>query len=196
MQENFAHGWVTRAADQLNAELHVQAVSGVGVVKNAMDGKACSTTVTLPDLIKRTLQSVEKDDYNATLFSKPDVVVVYVGSNDYVNLLSPSKAKFMAVYENMVLSILAPWTGIAASGKGKPPLPAVVHVCGGEPTPCHYIQEIAEKHAEAGNWVSVYTPTGDKGVPKGGCGGHRNATQQAELAGRLSAVVAASAGWA
>lgn len=210
-QENFAHGWVHHIGEQLRADVHVQAVSGVGVAKNALDGAACSTKVTLPNLIKRTLQSVQHEDYNASnsAWAAPGAVLLYVGSNDYANLLKPTKANFSAAYDAMVRSILQPWaqqhvhksnsnsnSNSAVLTFSPPPPPAVVHICGGEARPCEYIKQVAEAHAQEGRWKSVYTTTGDTGAKKGGCAGHRNATQQAALALRLGPIVAAAAGWA
>lgn len=198
-QENFAHGWVTHVAEQLSADLHVQAVSGVGVFKNALDGSACSTKITLPNLIKRTLQSVSKDDYNATSASggMPAAVLMYVGSNDYANLLPPSEKEFSEAYDGMVRSILKPWMEIPSYTSNPVPgaLPAFVHICGGEAKPCNYIKAVVVAHNQEGKWRSTYTETGDKGATKGGCAGHRNATQQAALASRLAPFIAKAAGW-
>jgi len=181
---NFAHGWVTDVAAALDArasgvtELHVQAVSGVGVAMNALGGIACSTTVPLSGLIGRTLQGVKEADWDFALW-RPDIVVVYAGSNDYINVVPPSEEEFKAKYSKMVSTILAPWT------KAKPP---VVHVCGYAGTPCNYIQEMAQQDG------SVYVLTGDHGS-KRTCGGHRNTTQQAALAKILGPIIATAAGW-
>lgn len=170
---NFAHGWVSDIAVSLDAEVHVQAVSGIGVLNGAM-----SNGNTLPDLLDRSLQTENVDDYNASSWV-PSVVVLYVGSNDYVGTSYP-EANFTQAYEAMVSRIIAPFE-VA---------PPVVHICGMEATPCNYIKAIAERSSAA------YTTTGPNsgGIPAG-CLDHRSQTQQATLAERVAPVIAAAAGW-
>ena len=89
--ENFAHGWVYQAASLLAAEFAVQAVSGIGVVKNAGRGLFCFTDLVLGMLIGRTLASVDKNDYNGSAWGRADAVVLFIGGNDYANLFPPSE---------------------------------------------------------------------------------------------------------
>jgi len=193
-EENFAHGWITNVAQQLSdtnipVDMHVQAVSGIGIYENAMGGAAsASTFVTLPKLIKRTLQSVDKDDHKGGEW-QPHVVVIYAGGNDYANLVPPSEKEFSSAYEAMARDI------VGTVGWTSPP--AVIHICGGEKIPCDYIKAVSDKLASDAvlKIKSVYTTTGDTGIKKGGCGGHRNTTQQAALANHLAPIISSAAGW-
>jgi hypothetical protein len=168
--ENFADGWAHQVGLLLKAELHVQAVSGIGVTRNAGDpGEA------MPALVHRSLRSVDKDDYNATSW-RPSAVVFYIGSNDYVLPTGkPSEAQFTAAYEALVSSVLKP-LGL--------PAPPVVHICGPEDTPCGYIEAVANRSG------ALYTTTGDPGISKEGCVGHRSAPQQQTLARHLAPIIA------
>lgn len=173
---NFAHGWTLNAASALQAELHVQAISGIGVIKNA----GGSTSRTMTQLLGRTLHTVDADDYDGSSWP-PSLIVFYIGSNDFVNFANPSKDEFIAAYKDMVARILAPF------GSGAPP---VVHVCGEQKTPCEWIEGFAKS---TGN---VFTRTGPNagGIPSG-CMGHRDVRQQKTLAERLTPVFATAAGW-
>ena len=178
--ENWAEGWVRGVQRLLEVdEVRVQAISGIGVVKNA-GGRI--TGPPLPAYLRRTHQTVASDDYRPADF-RPSAIVMYLGSNDYTAqpLGPPSKAAFMSGYANLTDAVLSLYALSSA--------PPVVHVCGGEPIPCDYIEELVQRRGE------VYTPTGDAGVPKGGCLQHRNTTQQAALAKRLAPVIASAARW-
>ena len=96
-----------------------------------------------------------------------------------------SEQTFVASYAALVRDIL---------GLYPTPAPPVLHVCGGEREPCEYIARFVESRSNATSPMA-YTTTGDTGVRKGGCVGHRNATQQARLARFLAPAIARVAGW-
>jgi len=180
--QNFAHGWVQGVSSILSADVHVQAVSGIGVVKNAVNGAACATVLTMPEILNRTLQSESLPTYRPqSSVAVPMVVVIYIGSNDWANLQPPSKEQFVSTYTAMVHGILRLYQDYIK--------PAVVHVCGTEQLPCGYIQNVSA------SMQHTYITTGDAGIPKAGCLGHRNQAQQQSLALRLAPVIADAAGW-
>merc|ERR1711924_484171 len=121
---------------------------------------------------------VAKDDYNASTW-QPHLVVVYVGSNDYINQVTPSANEFKEAYSAMVKRILDTHGSKVA----------VLHLCGNikDPqatrTPCDYIKDVA---AAAGQ---NYSSTMDTETPAG-CVGHRTARQQAALASRVAPIIA------
>ena len=177
--ENFARGWVRRLVETLNAnatggralvDASVQAISGIGVTRNAGESGP-----PMPAYLNRTLQTVDASDFAPT--SRPALVVLYLGSNDYVEWGEPSDAVFRAAYAQFADRVVALF--------GAPP-PPVLHVCGGEARPCELIEGIV--NASAGR--AVYSTAGDTGVPKGGCLGHRNTTQQQAVAEYLRPLVA------
>ena len=127
----------------------------------------------MPQILHRTLQTAPTDDYAPNAW-QPSLLIVYLGSNDYVNLFPPSNETFRAKYTAMVASIVAQYLS---------PAPPVLHICGGEPKPCDFVEEVARQTG------GHYTTTFDKGVPKQGCVGHRGVTQQKMLAARLANVI-------
>jgi hypothetical protein len=195
--ENWSDGWVRGALDDISqgtgssVDVRVQAISGIGVVRNAVQaGTPTFSSETMPRVLKRNLYTVDKDDYTADGW-RPDLIVLYLGSNDYVGA-SPSKEEFTQGYTAMVASILGMYTALPGhqpSPRATAVLPPpILHVCGGEEQPCAYIKEVA-------NQTGLYTTTYDYGVKKGGCIGHRNSTQQAKLARALAPIIAKVAGW-
>lgn len=193
--ENFEHGWIRGVTRALGCDSRVQAVSGIGVVRDAG-----GTGVTMPALVRRTLQTVAVDDY-APREWRPAAVVLYIGSNDYAMQHEPlSEDAFVTAYAALVESILRLYEpppsrpGSRPSVPPPPPIP-VLHVCGGEPRPCLYISRYVARSGNATTRPMSYTTTGDTGVRKGGCVGHRNATQQARLARFLAPKIALVAGW-
>ena len=180
--ENFADGWVHQASRMLGgAEFHTQAVSGIGVVKNAAQilghSIACySANATLPELVGRSLFGAARDDWDFTSFV-PDVVVVYIGGNDYANIFPPSNTAFASGYAAFV-------DGILGRYKRQPP-PPVVHICNDKGAPCcPLIETFARGRAAAGD-AYFLAATGTAA----GCDGHRNVTQQLALAKGVAPVI-------
>lgn len=179
--EDFSRGWIhgvqmLLGTNSTPVDVRVQAVSGIGVVKNAPSG-----TETMGRVMKRNLQTVDLDDYSPGSWH-PDLIVMYLGSNDWAAFSGPpTKEQFMTAYRHLVDNITAQYQ--------HPTPPPVLHVCGGEQHPCGYIETIANATG------SRYTTTFDTGSVKGGCVGHRNAAQQATLANNMAPVIKAAAGW-
>ena len=186
--QNFARGWLHVAVEALRqtpagtelADPSVQAISGIGVTRNAGPSGP-----PLPALVRRSLQTVGTPDFPPPSKSRPTLVIIYLGSNDYVFPFPPSDAMFTSAYKAMVAAILSFY------GEPHPP---VLHICASRPAlqgvPCRLVEGIAKNATGA-----MYSSTGDAGVPKGGCIDHRNTTQQAALGSRLAPVIARAAGW-
>ena len=172
--EDFSDGWVKGLFDRLNHsfDYSIQAVSGIGVVKNAVTfGTPTLSEDTMPKIYRRSLQTVDRDDFKPSR-TEADLIVIYLGGNDYTNLFwNPSAETFTNTYETMVKDIRAQYEN---------PDITVLHICGGETKPCDYIKNVSSR---VGN--SFYTDTFDLGIPKVGCIGHRDKTQQATLADKL-----------
>eukprot|EP00756_Hemistasia_phaeocysticola_P005144 Hpha_TRINITY_DN13198_c0_g1::TRINITY_DN13198_c0_g1_i1::g.113370::m.113370 len=180
--ENWGDGWVRGALSHLGGDIDIrnQAVSGIGVVQNAaFIGTATVSTKTMPEILRRNLQTVDNNDYPAGDWL-PDLVLVFIGGNDFTVNIPPSKAKFTATYDAMTSSILSLY----------PKKVPVLHICGGDPgATCEYVQEVATNRSEA------FTTTFDNGQKHTGCIGHRNLTQQATLASKIAPVISKVAGW-
>ena len=161
-------------------------MSGIGVCKNAGDfSSGCGHGTTLPQIVHRSLHFEEQDDYNASQWV-PDVIIVYAGSNDMVNLFPPSGSEFLGAYRSMIKDIVTPYTaimGYAAYSK-------VIHICNNATStthPCDWIRTVAGD--TNGTYCSTFS------IPAHGCVGHRNITEQTQLAKDLVPVIAAVAGW-
>ena len=134
---------------------------------------ACySPNLTLPQLVNRSLFSVDRDDYEWDSY-KPDVIVSYLGSNDWNNIFPPSTERFAAGYAKFIESLVAPYA---------PRPPPVVHVCDNYPG-CPVIKQYASNRS-----LNVYFSP-DQSVGRSGCDRHRNATQQKSLAEALAPVI-------
>ena len=173
--ENFAHGWVKAAADSVPFDFSVQAVSGIGVVKNAVDfGTPTLSTKTMPEIHRRNLQTVDLDDFES-IEGPPDLIVVYIGSNDYTNVFPPSHETFGDTYGRMIGSIREQYADAVVP---------VLHICRADHPQCGPIRSFANASD-----VDFYTDTFDGDEPTAGCIGHRGAEQQKILAGRMAAVI-------
>ena len=75
----------------------------------------------MPRLLRRSLQAIDADDYAPSGWS-PALIVIYLGSNDYVSLAPLSRGAFVRGYAQLVEQIV----GLYAAA------PPVLHVCGGE----------------------------------------------------------------
>jgi hypothetical protein len=100
-------GYPRLIANALNAELHVEGWSGKGVVRGAADLLPNPETRAMPVLWNHTLATSEDGspwNFNSWV---PDVVIVSLGSNDFLNLPSyyPANDTFIAAYVNMLTSI-------------------------------------------------------------------------------------------
>jgi len=182
--ENFLDGWVwslqpflqNYTAARLDAR--VQAVSGIGVVKNCVAGFGTPilSSSTMPQILHRTLETEDGDDYSPGEW-RPEVIIIYIGSNDYVgHLINPSADQFNRTYAAMVQQIVGQYVS---------PVPPVLHICTGtkETRPCGIIEQFARDTGQH------YTPTFDEDEPKDGCVGHRSASQQRVLASRLAPII-------
>lgn len=176
--EDFSDGWVKGVFDRLNHsfEYSVQAVSGIGVVRNAVSfGTPTLSQESMPKLIHRSLQTVDSDDFKPSR-SSADLIVIYLGSNDYTNLFwNPSAETFTNAYVKMANDVRAQYE--------KNTTIPLLHICGGETKPCDYVKDAASRLEN-----SQYTDTFDLGITKAGCIGHRDRTQQSTLADKLAPI--------
>eukprot|EP01046_Picozoa_sp_COSAG06_P002655 COSAG06_NODE_96_length_24336_cov_75.057845_2_plen_498_part_00 len=121
--ESFAKSWATLLCNELGAECHYNAWSGLGMVVNCCSGcggwPKCNAVDTFgSDIWTRTLATVgslnTSDPHGTTPanewdFSKwtPDAVVINLGTNDHLGANSSSTAKsqaFVKRYEELVVA--------------------------------------------------------------------------------------------
>jgi len=94
-EENYvSYGPVTARA--LNAEYHLEAWSGIGLVRNYNDSKLVSDP-NFPDFFNRTIAAQGDDYWNFTSWI-PDAVVINLGTNDYGPLPYPNNTFWIESY--------------------------------------------------------------------------------------------------
>jgi len=97
------------AADALNAEAHFVAWSGKGLVRNACHWVQCifmCDAEVVPQLYERTLSNLPETESNQEQLWdswQPDVVVVFLGANDYLGKCwAPADATFVDGYMDLI----------------------------------------------------------------------------------------------
>jgi hypothetical protein len=96
--QDFSYSWAMTVANELNADIHVQAVSGIGVTA-ALGGPP------LPQVLERVLLSRPKPRFSESEYDwRPDVIATFVGNNDFF-VGSPAKHEFESAYKEMIRQI-------------------------------------------------------------------------------------------
>ena len=94
--------WTTLTCNNLQADCHINAWSGYGLVRNC-----CGGTTYMPEIYSRTLASVPGSVWNYSAWV-PDAVVINVGTNDKPNQHDPAfEAEFEQTYVQFVQNISA-----------------------------------------------------------------------------------------
>jgi len=95
-REAYLATWDFQVAKHLNAQVHTEAWSGLGMVKNC-----CLGNTTMPGIFRRTLATENVDDTWDFLAWKPDALIVNLGTNDGDAVLDPDY-DYVGVYANLV----------------------------------------------------------------------------------------------
>jgi hypothetical protein len=96
--QNGAESYCPMLGRLFDADVHVIAKSGMGLLKNYND-KSIPTHPNMPDLWNRTLcGSVEPAWPFASVSWVPDIIIVNLGTNDYSTAPQPSAEQFYAGY--------------------------------------------------------------------------------------------------
>ncbi len=97
--QNFTKTYAYLLSEMLDADYHVVAISGKGLVRNYGDPKDSSTDP-LPFFYKRTFQGIDDEwDFNKW---QPDVVFIALGENDFSTSPVPSGEKYYIAYKNFI----------------------------------------------------------------------------------------------
>lgn len=91
-----AWGYVT--AEALDAEVYIEAISGIGVVKNCLTRKGFDS---MPVLYKNTLPLETNLTWNNTKY-EADATLMLIGPNDFVNKNPPTDEEFQDGYLNFM----------------------------------------------------------------------------------------------
>jgi len=164
----------------LDADVHVEAWSGKGITRNAAD----FWTPTMPEYWKATIATKTTStspgvpwDFDAWV---PNVLIVYLGSNDFATWPHPSADKFVPRYVSMLDAMAASYA------QTKPPM---LLLCGGHDSmdndPCPLVQQAQAEFAHAHPELTVRFVSLKDAVDYPadfGCIAHRNAAGHAKLA--------------
>lgn len=110
--ENVWKSYACITAQAFDAQAHVLAHSGLGVVRNYGDEKKVSTELApMPERFDQTLDTDDKSiwDFNSW---HPDVVVINLGTNDFSTTPHPEKVIFQRGYEKLIKDVRAQYGDI------------------------------------------------------------------------------------
>ena len=107
---NLAYGSIT--AQELNAQYHISAVSGLGVIRNYSG----SSSSAFPEYYRRKIIADKNSKWDFTEWV-PDIVVVFLGINDWSegldeNELGSFSIKYQDAYRNLLYEIRTNYPGV------------------------------------------------------------------------------------
>lgn len=185
--ENSTQSYATIMARALQADYHLVAHSGQGVVRN-YGYKEKVSPLAMPARFNRVFDEKELPLWDFRKW-KPDVVVINLGTNDFSTQPFPDKNVFIAGYEKLIREVLKQY--------GELPVFCIVGPMTDEP--CYsYVKEMV------GNLRSVYQkknvffvgiPTylmSDKDL---GSDSHPNYSGQKKMAAHVLPVISSVTGW-
>lgn len=207
--ENCGEGYVHDLGASFDADVSVQAISGIGLIQNANAAQSWQMgNLSMPGYHNRTVQMDQSPVWDFVAAPKPDIVLISLGGNDYNHQHGnvPSNATFTnasAAFLDAVFSDYGPDVVVAA-------------VCGmGDPTekrrdpdnyrcrPCPHVEAataayVAANPSRASRTHYLFVPCDGSvvtGVDDIGCNGHKNRKGQSEVAASLRPRIAAIMGW-
>ncbi len=175
-------------ARAFNADYHIIAHSGQGVVRNYGDKKKISDKA-MPDRFNRVYDGKEQPFWNFRSW-KPEVVVINLGTNDFSTQPFPDQADFRKGYENLINEITNQY--------GELPIFCVVGPMIDEP--CYsYVKQMVDDFRNIYQKKNIYfigipayltNPEKDLGSDY-----HPNYSGQRKMAGHVLPVMATVLGW-
>ena len=183
---DLSYGAVT--ARQLSADYQINAISGLGMVRNFNDGSPGTTYRTYYD---QKLLNGSGDVWNPGTW-RPQLVVVYLGTNDFSTALNPGEpwtadslvTDYRSAYSAFLQKLRARYgakTTIVAVGTG---------------SFANYVQQVVQERVSAGDSRVRYWSLDSSGLDFTGCDDHYSTHDDRVIAGRLSAFLGSlSLGW-
>jgi lysophospholipase L1-like esterase len=175
-------------ARAFNADYHIVAHSGLGVVRNYGDKEKVSPNA-MPERFNRVYDEKELLVWNFKQW-KPDAIVINLGTNDFSTQPYPDKAVFKKAYENLVNEVRKQY--------GDLPIFCVVGPMIDEP--CYsYVKEMVDDFREVYQRKNVYFV----GIPSYlmnwekdlGSDSHPNYFGQRKMAAHVLPVISSILGW-
>jgi len=185
--EDTHESWSMVLARKFNADAHVQCLSGVGMCKNGL-GLTPGTPYNMTYFIDRTLPFTATSPSNMWDYSKyqPDVLVVNLGTNDYIasaGPLAPTYESFQAHYVAFVTRLMSNYQ----ASKTK-----VLLVCGPMTSrQCPYVEAAANQLSKSFSAEYIRVDVGGLG----GCVGHPNQADDAKMVEVIMPAVEKLTGW-
>jgi len=183
---DLSYGAVT--ARQLSADYQINAISGLGMVRNFNGGSPGTTYRTYYD---QGLLNGSGDVWNPGTW-RPQLVVVYLGTNDFSTALNPGEpwtadslvTDYRSAYSAFLQKLRARYgakTTIVAVGTG---------------SFANYVQQVVQERVSAGDSRVRYWSLDSSGLDFTGCDDHYSTHDDRVIAGRLSAFLGSlSLGW-
>ena len=175
-------------ARAFNADYHIVAHSGLGVVRNYGYKEKVSPNA-MPDRFNRVYDEKELPGWNFKQW-KPDAIVINLGTNDFSTQPYPDKAVFKKGYENLINEVRKQY--------GDLPIFCVVGPMIDEP--CYsYVKEMVDDFREVYKRKNVYfvgIPTYLMNREKDlGSDSHPNYLGQRKMAAHVLPVISSILGW-
>jgi len=169
-------------ARELNAEIHVECWSGIGLIHNAGSPVVVSPN-NMPDIWNRTLGISPSPTWNFANW-RPEAVVINLGTNDYDSKPSPTFSQFQEAYRQFIQRLQNEYS----------PDTKFFLVCGPMlDTPCMTIESLVRsypKNVYFVNLQNILVWPNDYG-----CDGHPNIAGHAKMAKLTSPVVRSAMNW-
>jgi len=186
--ENCDKAYACIAARYFDADYTLIAHSGRGVVRNYGDKRPVSASGTMPERMARLY---DEDDSICWEYSRspwhPDIVVVYLGTNDFSTGAHPSEKEFKAGYRRL-LRMLRNHYGVQV-----PVLCVAPGVRDGVADRC--IREVCREEADARLQVLTMDPKLCDGQKDLGSDSHPNYAGQRKMAMQLIPCISTMTGW-
>jgi len=186
--EDATTSFAVQTAVALDAEYQLACASGKGMLRNYGQQRGQWYRETMPDLWRRRLvNDATSGNWTFDNHWRPDVIVVHLGTNDFVTAGGPQQAEFALTYRRFLADVQS------AVAKDGTPVPAVL-ACGPMCAACdlcRYVQGVAEEKP----FLSFADLRFQMSPAETGCSGHPSALGHKRAAASLIPVVAAAAGW-
>lgn len=173
--QNCRESWAVHLSNMFNADYRLEAVSGKGVVRNSI----FITGPKMPSLFSRYSDNTKENTYKIQDHFVPNVLFLFIGTNDYSNIKNPSINNFVTGYTEMLHKIVKDYFIYADQGT------KIISICDIEFNTelCFNVKNAVKSFSYAYKYVYyVEIPQGTQGKNETGCIGHPNARGQRRMA--------------
>ncbi len=186
--QNAEKTYAAMIGNELDAQVALIALSGLGVVRNLREESAVSpeTAVAFIDRALGLNPSIAWPPEQGT----PDAVVINLGTNDYSSVPFPEDEAFIEAYVSLLRAVRARYA--------KTPIFAVAGPLMLEPAPRVIESSVERFRADAGDELVTYVLIEDNLERSGedfGCDWHPNVNGHQKIAAQLAPIVAEQLGW-